>query len=202
MRLQAVLFDMDGTLYDAPVDWTEVRREMGLPRDGRAILDQLGERPPAERSQGLSVLHRFEAHGARNGTLIDGANELLTSLHVRGVRCALVTNNSRLSVDTVLQSHPLPVDAVVCRDDGPTKPAPNLFTYALARLEVRPEEAVAVGDAHYDYLGARAAGIQEVILVGLSPWMRDQLPPDAGYRAATDLREVGRLLGSLMGDRR
>ena len=194
MSIRAVLFDMDGTVVDSPIDWAVVRREMGLPRDGRAILDQLEEKSAAEREHALSILHRFEAHGARNGTPIDGAVELLLALRDHGIRCALVTNNSRSSVDTILAKHPLPVDTVVCRDDGPTKPAPSLFTHALTQLGVSPEEAVAVGDAHYDYLGARAAGIREVILVSLSPWMKEQLPADAVYREAADLSEAATIL--------
>jgi phosphoglycolate phosphatase-like HAD superfamily hydrolase len=32
--IRAVLFDLDGTLWENPVRWDELRRELGLPPDG------------------------------------------------------------------------------------------------------------------------------------------------------------------------
>ena len=48
-RIRAALFDMDGTIYASPVDWSEVRRRIGLERDGRPIYEQILSLPPARR---------------------------------------------------------------------------------------------------------------------------------------------------------
>jgi putative hydrolase of the HAD superfamily len=49
---------------------------------------------------------------------------------------------------------------------GVEKPDPAIFRAALTALEVAPEEALFVGDLYeVDVVGARAAGIEAVLLV-------------------------------------
>jgi len=121
-------------------------------------------------------------------------------LHERGIACALVTNNSRRSAETVLGRHDLRFDLVLTRDDGTTKPEPSLFLDALRRLGVPPAEALAVGDTHLDLIAARAAGIGEVILVGTPEWMREHLPSGAPHREARDLFEAAEILETLLAE--
>lgn len=190
MTIRAVLFDMDGTIYDSGIDWLEVRRRIGISKRDRPILAQLGDVEPDARERGLSILHRAERDGAENGSLVSGARDLLGLLHEHEVRCALITNNSRRSTEIVLRRHPLVFDLVLTRDDGASKPDPDLFCIALDRLGVAAEESLVVGDAHLDVIAAHRAGIREVILVGAPEWMKDQIPPEASHRVADDLYHV------------
>ncbi len=199
MRIRAALLDMDGTIFDSKIDWLRLRDEIRIPWDGRPILAQLGEAPPDVRRKGLALLHEAEKQGAENGALIPGTHELFASLRRHSVRCALITNNSRRSVETVLRRYALSFDLVLTRDDGAYKPDPEAFLGALDRLKVRPQEAVAIGDAHLDLIAAQNAGIGEVILVGTPAWMQDHIPPDAQYHAAADLVEAREILDRLLG---
>jgi len=203
MPIRAALLDMDGTIFDSRIDWLALREKIRIPWDGRPILAQLREASPADSANGLAMLHEAEKDGAENGELIPGTHELLDLLHRHDIRCALITNNSRRSVETVLRRYALSFDLVLTRDDGAYKPDPEAFLGALDRLKVRPQEAVAIGDAHLDLIAARSAGIGEVILVGTPAWMRDHIPPDARYRAAADLVEAREILERLLraGDR-
>jgi HAD superfamily hydrolase (TIGR01509 family) len=194
MTIRAVLFDMDGTLYDSGIDWRALRAEIDIPWDGRPILEQLADANGEARERGLVALHEAEAIGASAGRLIEGAEELLGLLRARGILCALITNNSRRSADTVLSRHALRFDLVLTRDDGVAKPAPHLFIEALDRLGVTASEALVVGDAHLDLIAAKAAGIHEVILVGTPEWMREHIPDGATYLEARDLFHVAELV--------
>ena len=198
MLLRAALLDMDGTIFDSKIDWLALREKIRIPWDGRPILAQLREASPEDSANGLAMLHEAEKDGAENGELIPGTQELLDLLRRHDVRCALITNNSRRSVETVLRRFALSFDLVLTRDDGAYKPNPDAFLGALDRLKVRPQEAAAIGDAHLDLIAARSAGIGEVILVGTPTWMRDHIPPDARYRAADDLVEAREILVQLL----
>ena len=199
MAIRAVLFDMDGTIYDSGIDWRALREEIDIPWDGRPILAQLADVDTATRERGIAALHRAEAEGATHGRLIEGAENLLSTLHKRGIPCALVTNNSRRSAETVLERHDLSFDLVLSRDDGATKPDPYLFLKALERLGVHPADGLVIGDAHLDLFAAEAAGIPEIILVGTPAWMKDHIPADTPYREACDLHHVEELVIELLG---
>ncbi len=198
MTIRAALLDLDGTIWDAPIDWPRLRREIGLPLDSRPILHHLKEMPPKARNRGLSILEKHEALGVSNGALIPGAHELLRFLKARQIKCALVSNNSRQNVQSVLGLHDLAFEAVLTRDDGVFKPDPEAFLAALKQLEVTPDQAIVIGDTHLDLLAAHSAGIKEVILVGTKPWMRELLPPDVPYHRAQDLFEVKAIVTQLL----
>jgi len=198
MTIRAALLDMDGTIYDSGIDWLALRDEIDIPWDGRPILQQLAEAEDATRDRGIAALHRAEAEGAAGGKLIDGTEELLALLHDHRIPCALVTNNSRRSVQIVLGRHDLGFDLVLTREDGAAKPEPYLFLEALDRLGALPAEALVVGDAHLDLLAAVAAGVSEVILVGTPPWMKAEIPDGVEYREARDLHHVRELVEQLL----
>ena len=184
------LFDMDGTIYDSGIDFLAIRERLGLPQNGMPILDQLRAASPEVRTRGIEVLHSAEAEGAANGQLIPGTRDLLSWLREQNIQCALITNNSRRSVDAIFAKHPLSFDLVLTRDDAAAKPAPDLFLMALERLHIQPLHAVVVGDTHLDALAAHRAGIREIHLVALRKWMAEMIPSDVGYEPAKNLAEV------------
>ena len=185
-----VLFDMDGTIYESDIDIQAIREALGLPQNGLPIQAQLQLESPETRTRGTEMLYAAEAEGAANGHLIPGTRDLLSWLREQGICCALITNNSRRSVDTILARHPMELDLILTREDAASKPAPDLFLMALKELNVQPSNAVAVGDTHLDAISAHRAGIREIHLVSLRDWMADVIPSDVEYVAARDLTEV------------
>lgn len=94
-----------------------------------------------------------------------GAGDLLRALRGRGLRTGMVSNFDHrlpalldaLDLAALLDAIVLPADA------GAAKPDARIFAIALARLEVRADEAVYVGDdARDDIAGAQGAGLRAV----------------------------------------
>jgi pyrophosphatase PpaX len=183
--VEAVLLDMDGTLILAPHDWAEIRRRLGV--GPGSILDQLHALPEPERSDRLAELDSMETAACSSARPAPGAEELLALLHRLGLRTALVTNNSRKSVEAVLRRTGWRFDAVLTRDDGCWKPSPEPLLEAAHRLSVPIERCAALGDAWLDLEAARAAGCRSI-------WLVD--PAASSHGQAADLAAPG-LLGIL-----
>ena len=113
--------------------------------------------------------------------------DALARLRARGARLAVVSNWD-VSLHDVLERTGLRslVDAVVISAElGAAKPDPAIFRAALARLGAAPGDALHVGDSvEHDVAGARAAGIEAVLLV------RDGAEAPDGVRAIASLDDL------------
>ena len=189
--IEAVLFDLDGTLLDSaaavaavlgraladeglaalPVD--TVRTLIGhgaavLVQRARACLDL----PPDAAAEGR-LLAAYLSHYAlmlSTGNLpavpaYPGAATGLRALHARGLRLGVVTNSPRAIATTLLQRAGLSawVEVVIGGDGGlPRKPAPDPLWFACDSLGVSTGKALMVGDSAVDIQSARAAGLPVV----------------------------------------
>jgi putative hydrolase of the HAD superfamily len=91
----------------------------------------------------------------------DGVVEHVRALADTGVAIAVVSNSDG-SVESVLRRCEIPFDIVIdSAVVGYAKPRPEIFGFALEKLNVSPSEAVHVGDTAWaDVDGAHAAGVR------------------------------------------
>ena len=178
LALQAVLFDMDGTLVDTEPYWIAAEYALvesfgGTWTDehahslvGNALIDSaiyirehggVDLDPPAIVERLLDdvvVAARAEIPWR------PGARELLAELAERGVPCALVTMSyARLAETMTEQLPPGTFGAVVTGDqvtDG--KPHPEAYLTAATRLGADPAHCVAIEDSPTGVASAQAAG--------------------------------------------
>jgi HAD superfamily hydrolase (TIGR01549 family) len=154
---KAILFDMDGTITEPMLDFPTIKREMGI--GNRPILEALAEMSVEERKRAEAVLHRHEEKAAANSTLNFGCKALLNWLERHGIGMAVITRNSRLSVQTVCRKHGLAFEVLITREDGKFKPDPAPLLEACRRLNVEKADVWMVGDGQYDVEAGLAAGI-------------------------------------------
>ena len=184
MRPKAILFDMDGTITEPLLDFPRIKAEMGI--GSRPILEALAAMRDEERARAEAVLLGHECDAASRSVLNRGCVELIEWIDVAQIRKALITRNSRASVEKVLAKHGLTFDVLVTREDGKYKPDPEPLLRACERLRVRPDEAWMVGDGQYDVEAGLAAGVRTV-------WVgHGQARPFAAqpWRAVRDLVEL------------
>jgi HAD superfamily hydrolase (TIGR01549 family) len=185
---RALLFDMDGTITRPLLDFPRIKAEMGI--GDRPILEALAELDGVERRRAEAVLHRHEEEAAAGSTLNAGCGALFEFIANHNVPTALITRNSRQSVETVLARHGLIFPVLVTREDGPHKPHPAPLLRACAELGVAPAEAWMVGDGQYDVEAGVAAG---VLTVWISHGQEKYFAAEP-WRAVADLMELTALL--------
>ncbi len=179
---------MDGTLTEPMLDFPRIKSEMGIGQ--RPILEALAEMDERRRAEAQAILHRHEEAAARCSVLNPGCRDLLDDLITRGINTALITRNSRVSVETVLQRHALSISVLVSREDAVPKPDPAPLRLACQRLGIAEAEAWMVGDGQYDVEAGNAAGIRTV-WVSLGRVRNFDAHP---WREVRDLHELRQML--------
>jgi len=176
--MEAVLWDMDGTLVDTEPYWIATESAMAEKYDavwseadalhlvgsdlvdsGRYIKKVMGlDLSPEEIVEEL--LDGVVAKVEQAIPWRPGAVELLTSLAEDGVRCGLVTMSYQRFVAPILAHLPPETFRVVVTGDQVEngKPHPEPYLTAAAALGVRPEECVAIEDSNTGAKSAEAAG--------------------------------------------
>jgi HAD superfamily hydrolase (TIGR01509 family) len=185
--MQAVLFDMDGTLVDSEKLWDislaalyeelggqltqQVRTSMvgGSAEDTiRTAYTDLGlELDPAAMAESIRWLHDYTAELFDGGlTWCDGAQDLLEALAAEGTTMALVTNTQRGLTDRALNSIGRKYfSATVCGDEVPRgKPAPDAYLRAAALLDLPPSACLAVEDSVTGTAAAEGAGCPVLVV--------------------------------------
>ncbi|PNG89969.1 hypothetical protein SMF913_25434 [Streptomyces malaysiensis] len=203
LLLQAVLFDMDGTLVDTERLWWEAVEQVaaGLGRpltvpDRPEVLGRpvehtagwLGEATSRPAADVADALHREFTDRVLTGIVPrPGALDLLDALARDGIPTALVTASSRAVADIVLAV--LGADrfvvSVTADDTERTKPAPDPYLTACRALGAEPARCVAVEDTPTGVSSAEAAGCAVLAVPSLAPI--DQAP---GRTVLASLEEV------------
>ena len=204
--IQAVLFDLDGTLLDrklahehfmldqatrfsadlsgvSPQAYLEVA--VRFDRNGMAARKESFPRIARELALSDELAERlmddYRAKFPASCTLFPGVNETLEALRGAGLRLGLITNGS-----TVMQSGKLDavalraqLDAILISEaEGLSKPEVAIFHLAAARLDASPAHCVFVGDnPDADVRGAKAAGMRAVWI--RDPWWEEPQEADA-----------------------
>jgi HAD superfamily hydrolase (TIGR01549 family) len=174
--IEAVLWDLDGTLVSTRRLYLEAYRRALAPYIGRVLTDEeiLSHRSRSEirflKSQAaehydacLRDFRRYyaELHDSHFGGVYPGVADALHALRRREVKLGVVTGKSRSSYEVGAAVVDLgPFDVLVLDDDvSEPKPSPEGIQIAVERLGTAPARTVYVGDAVSDIEAAAAAGV-------------------------------------------
>jgi HAD superfamily hydrolase (TIGR01549 family) len=163
MAIGGVIFDMDGTLTAPYLEFAKIKEQAGI--GDVDLLDYLARARGAEYQRVHRILARYEADGVANARLNRGARTLLRHLARRRIPTALLTRNSRRSVDGVCRKLHLRFDLIITREDGPHKPSPEPIRRIARAWGLARRQLLMVGDYKWDVLCARNAGIPCAVLL-------------------------------------
>jgi len=163
MNLKGVIFDMDGTIVDVPYDWDRIKSE--LMTRGKPILSHIESLKEPERSEKWKTLERYEDKATQKAELKQGMREFINFLDSKGVKKALVSNNSRKNVSFLLHKFHLKFDCVITRESGLWKPSGAPILAALKKIGLSQDESCVVGDSHFDIKAASEAGIEKIFII-------------------------------------
>ncbi len=185
--LRGIIFDMDGTLTKPNVDFAAIEQEIGA-KVG-FIIDYAERSSPEERARALEILERHEERAARESELHDGVREMLDYIAQKRLKTALLTRNSRKSVNTVLRKHNLHFEFIVSRDDAKPKPAPDPIFLLSRQMDIHTDYLLMVGDYKYDIMCGKAAGTKTVLL-RYQEYVETEVTPDFEINSIREVIQV------------
>lgn len=215
--IEAVLFDMDGLMFDTErmwaEAWTEVARKRGLENIG-AVVDSMRGRNRAGCMEVCRAAYgeefdfdefQAQARAVMNGLVADrglpkkpGLTELLEELRRRGTPAVVCTSTRRATTEGYLRQAGITgcFKGLVCGDDVQNgKPDPEVFLKGAALAGRDPTRCLVLEDSPNGVRAGAAAGCRTVMVP-------DMTRPDDRLRAlasavAPDLFAVIPLLDEL-----
>ncbi|OUB98928.1 pyrophosphatase PpaX [Bacillus thuringiensis serovar medellin] len=175
MRINTVLFDLDGTLINTneliissflhtlnTYYPNQYKREDVLPFIGPSLHDTFSKIDESKVEEMIASYRQFN-HNHHDELVeeYETVYETVRELKKQGYKVGIVTTKARQTVEMGLQLSKLDefFDVVVTIDDVEhVKPHPEPLQKALELLDAKPEEALMVGDNHHDIVGGQNAG--------------------------------------------
>jgi pyrophosphatase PpaX len=182
LAIEAVIFDLDGTLASFNLDYKAMRAEVrsyltrkGVPQSvlssQESIFEMLKKAEiffknasktdqvfSAIQEEALEIAEKFEMEAALSTSLLPGAVETLKALRGMDLKIALCTINSQKAANYILQRFQIAsyFDASVPRNMVRfVKPNPEHFETAIKMLGVPADSTIIVGDSTVDMQSAK-----------------------------------------------
>lgn len=191
MMMKAIVFDMDGVIFDSEKlyrkHWMITGQEYGIPEEEmkelcnriagatkehneRLLKNHFGEDFDYNTFRGKTMSRMDEEILANGVELKPGVHELFQYLKEHGYKIALATSTQRERAERNLKNAGIleAFDKIVYGGTVPNgKPAPDIYLKACEELGVQPQEAVGVEDSINGVKSSAAAGLYTIMVIDL-----------------------------------
>lgn len=184
MGKKAVIFDMDGVIFDTERVYLEIWKSvfekygykmtkelyitvMGTGRKNviKTFLENFGDDLPIEKMYEEKDNQLFYIIENQGIPLKKGVKELFSMLKEKNYKIALATSAKRDRVEKQIKDKWLKesFDAIVCGDDVEKgKPSPDIFLKAAKEIDVEPENCFVVEDSPAGIKAAFSGGMKGI----------------------------------------
>lgn len=185
-RIEAVIFDMDGLLFDterlAFCGWKEAGKQFGIPLTderigqirGRNIAssrqlfrDWFGDAVDYDTVRAVRTAYLNQVVESEGTPVKPGVQNLMRYLKEHGINRALATSSQREIAEKYFRLAQLPMefDASVCGTEiQNSKPAPDVFLLAAEKLGMSPEQCLVLEDSPNGIRAASSAGCSVIMV--------------------------------------
>jgi HAD superfamily hydrolase (TIGR01509 family) len=216
--MRALIFDLDGTLVDTVYAhifaWQKALWESGMPIEGwrihrkigmsgglftRAVARELGREIKPEEEEALQRRHgELFRELLPERRPLPGAVELIQFLYANHILFGIATSGRRPEIDGSLAVLGIREQTVIVERGSVAraKPEPDLFLACQQRMRVGVGDCYVVGDAVWDLLAARRAGMLSIGLLS-GGYGEEELIEAGAFRVYRDPAELNRSLDEL-----
>ncbi|MDR1800875.1 MAG: HAD family phosphatase [Lachnospiraceae bacterium] len=181
-NINAIIFDMDGTLIDSMWIWPSIDEEFykkhsltppedfGLKLEGKScheVAVLFKETFPMLQSSVEDIVDEWETmtidNYKRNAPLKGGAYEFIRQMKSEGKKIGIATSNTRNLVDATLEALGVTELFDCIRTSGEVdfgKPKPDIYLSVASEMQVAPENCLVFEDIPMGILAGKNAGMR------------------------------------------
>ena len=178
-KYKLVIFDWDGTLINSSAHIVKCMQQAAQDHNeyihndedirqtiGLSLPNVLATLFPSASPQKVADIHQsYSKYFFQNvSPLFSGALATLEELKQAGIKIAIATGKSRRGLDWDLQQLGIQsyFDTTRCASETSSKPNPQMALEILEELDIKPSEAVMVGDTTFDIQMASNANFDSI----------------------------------------
>ena len=158
--IKGVIFDLDCTLVESSLNFTQMRADVGCPQDEDILtfVDSLS--CPETKANAHRTILQHELEDAQNAKWLAIGKAMVEKVQAHNLPMAIVTRNCRQATAIKVVNNDIPIDYVLTREDAPAKPDPTALLMVANTWQLQPEDCLYVGDFIYDQQAAENAGMK------------------------------------------
>ncbi len=210
MKVQGIIFDMDGLMFDTErlgyFLWKKAVEEFGVNLTEDIFLETIGvsiqkTKEIHEKYFGKDYpfeeiykreIKLTEEYIEKNGVPIkDGLLDLLQFLEGKHLKKAVATSTERKNTEYLLEKAKIKekFDAIICGDDiSKSKPEPDIFLCTAQKLNVNPKECIVLEDSDAGILAAKRAHMIPILIPDFKKPSSETI--EMAYKVFNSLKEV------------
>ena len=181
--IKAVLFDMDGILFDTEIvmkeGWQKAARELNFTLTEEHLSQMRGSALPRSRKLFEEWFHGQVTYDEGRAIRTAGLHEFLSWLKGHSIKVAVATSTTRRVAEGYWKQSGIDqyIDASVCGDEViNSKPDPEIFLKAASLLKVPIAACMVAEDSINGLKAARAAGAISCMIPDLTPYTKKLFP--------------------------
>lgn len=209
--IKGVIFDMDGTMFDterlSAISWKKAGEQLGLAIDDELIGRIQGRNPTAIRNVFMEqfgadldydgarrVKHEYFEELTKDGIPVKkGLEELLVYLNEQKIPAVVATSTERARAEAFIKRagvYDYFTDCVYGDLIAASKPAPDIFLEAAAKIGQDPKDCAVLEDSSVGIQAAAAAGCYAVYIPDVA-----KVPEEIQEKASAKLADLSQVIG-------
>ncbi len=154
-----VVFDLDGTLIELPIDYQSLKNKLTdeIKIEFQNIFPTVRTLDVKSKRQAFAIIDQYEYEAMKKMKTREGSIEIINKLKAKGIVVSIVTMQGPVAKE-IVKAMKLDgsIDSIVTREDSLDRK--EQISMILKKHAIMAKDSIVIGDKEADYIAASALG--------------------------------------------